>query len=222
MSELTGSLSAALDWPEDKAKFQNSEKVNVCNERRSISLHVLLETDVKTCSIVCIKKELTAHPTVGHYITAFPMDQNVFLKSRYRTGYIIQSVFLGILLLLMAAPFFYIIFAFELTIKGLLLNIGIIVFLLGIPIFYASRLIYQLGLSSEQMEIRGIIKKRIYKYGSITSISTMRHTLKKRFYSSPGYEILRIKFNDGRLFQISANVSANYSQLKSNIYANRH
>ena len=93
------------------------------------------------------------------------------------------------------------------------------IWLFGGAFFFALRHVFFISLDDHEILFTSLIGKTFrYKFEDILRIESKSATLKQRFYSSAGYQILNIEFTDGRELEISANVYANFDKLKGQIY----
>jgi hypothetical protein len=145
------------------------------------------------------------------------------IKGQLRTGYLIQSTLITVVLLL---P---IIFLLQDDGTNSLLNrnrywFGLIgfVWLFGGAAFFMIRSFYFISIGDYGIIYTSLFgKKSEYKFEDISRAKSRSATLKSRFYSSPGYQILTLEFKDGEELEISANIYSNFNNLKEVIYRKR-
>jgi hypothetical protein len=95
--------------------------------------------------------------------------------------------------------------------------------LFGGALFFVHKNIFFINISNEGITFTTIFGKKLrYKYYDLLKIEATSATLKRRNYPSPGYQIITITFKDGKSIDISANVYANFAQIKSEIYKRQY
>jgi hypothetical protein len=140
-----------------------------------------------------------------------------------RTGYLIQLTFITVVLLL---P---IIFFLEDDGTNSILNrnrywFGLIGFLwlFGGAGFFMIRSFHFISISENGIKYTSLLGRKFeYNFDDILKTKSNSATLRSRFYSSPGHQILTIEFRDGEELEISANIYANFASLKEKIYRKR-
>lgn len=96
------------------------------------------------------------------------------------------------------------------------------IWLFGGAFIFTSKSIFFIVLSGDQVTFKNIFGQAFcYRYADIVRISSKSTTLKRRFYPSPGYQIIHVEFKDGRTFPISAHVYANFAAIRNFIYKMR-
>lgn len=141
------------------------------------------------------------------------------VKGKFRIGYLIQCTVIIIVFLI---PI--ILFLQDDGTNSMLNNnrfwFGIVglAWLFGGGLFFLHKNIFFVDVSNEGMTFTTIFGKTLrYKYYDLLKIDTASATLKRRYYSSPGYEIVTVTFKDGNSINISANVYANFEKIRGEI-----
>ena|SRR5688572_29808274 len=142
------------------------------------------------------------------------------VKGTFRIGYLIQCI------LIVAALIIPIILFLKDDGTNSTLNsnrfwfgfIGFI-WLFGGALFFVYKTVFFINVSDQEMTFTTIFGKSLrYKYHDVLKIETRSATLKRRYYSSPGYQVITIILKDGKSIEISANVYANFEKMKREMY----
>jgi hypothetical protein len=142
------------------------------------------------------------------------------VKGKFRIGYLIQCTVIVIVFLIPIILFLKD-DGTDSTLNSNRFWFGVVgfVWLFGGALFFVHKDIFFINISNEGMTFTTIFGKTLrYKYYDLLKIDTTSASLKRRYYSSPGYQIVTITFRDGKSIDISANVYANFEKIKSEIY----
>jgi hypothetical protein len=95
------------------------------------------------------------------------------------------------------------------------------VWLFGGGFLLVARSFYFITLDNQEIIFTTLVGRTFrYRFSEVSRTKSTSETLKSRFYSSHGYQILTLEFADGREVDLSANVYSNFEQLKATIYQN--